>query len=101
MWFSPVREKPSLDETALVRKVNNITEVVIACKESGLDWFYQLLQSMFRPKEDKDDVTKIHTEPPKALVTSCKQIVECLVRSILQLEENQPKQGNYLVFLLV
>lgn len=49
---------------------------------------------MFRPKEDKDDVTKVHMEPPKALVTSCKQIVECLVRHILQLEENQPEQGQ-------
>ena len=42
---------------------------------------------MFRPKEDKDDVTKINTEPPKSLVTACKQIVDCLVRHILVLEE--------------
>ena len=46
MWFTPVRERPTLDEKALVRKVNNITQVVITCQDSGLDWFYQLLQSV-------------------------------------------------------
>ncbi|KAK7086913.1 hypothetical protein SK128_008836 [Halocaridina rubra] len=96
MWFTPVREKPHVDEEALLRKVNNITEVVVACRDTGLDWFEQLLHSMFRPKEDKDDVTKINTEPPKQLVTACKQIVDCLVRHILVLEEggvkNQPTE---------
>ena len=43
---------------------------------------------MFRPKEDKEDVTKINTEPPKPLVTACKQIVDCLVKHILVLEES-------------
>lgn len=54
MWFSPVREKPHLDKESLLIKVNNITEVVIACKDTGLDWFEQLLQSVsltpFAPK---------------------------------------------------
>ncbi|XP_071519960.1 nipped-B-like protein [Panulirus ornatus] len=88
MWFTPVRERPHLDEESLLRKVNNITEVVVACRDTGLDWFEQLLQSMFKPREDKDDVTKINTEPPKSLVTACKQIVDCLVRHILVLEED-------------
>lgn len=42
---------------------------------------------MFKPKEDRDDVTKINTEPPRTLVTACKQIVDCLVNHILVLEE--------------
>ncbi|CAL4060266.1 unnamed protein product, partial [Meganyctiphanes norvegica] len=88
MWFTPVRERPNLDKEALLRKVNNITEVVVTCKETGLDWFEQLLHSMFRPKEDKDDVTKVNTEPPKTLITACKQIVDCLVKHILVIEEN-------------
>ncbi|KAK4306344.1 hypothetical protein Pmani_021828 [Petrolisthes manimaculis] len=88
MWFTPVRERPHLDETALLRKVNNITEVVVACRDTGLDWFEQLLHSMFKPREDKDDVTKVVSEPPKSLVTACKQIVDCLVRHILVLEED-------------
>ncbi|KAK3884098.1 hypothetical protein Pcinc_011609 [Petrolisthes cinctipes] len=88
MWFTPVRERPHLDEAALLRKVNNITEVVVACRDTGLDWFEQLLHSMFKPREDKDDVTKVVSEPPKSLVTACKQIVDCLVRHILVLEED-------------
>merc|ERR1712106_823470 len=88
MWFTPVRERPQLDKEALLRKVNNITEVVVTCKETGLDWFEQLLHSMFRPKEDKEDVTKVNTEPPKTLITACKQIVDCLVKHILVIEEN-------------
>ena len=100
MWFTPVRDRPNLDEAALVRKVDNITQVVITCQDSGLDWFHQLLQSMFRPKEDKEDVTKIHTEPPKTLVTSCKQIVDCLVKHVLMLEENNPAQVNQTIVTL-
>ncbi|XP_050736968.1 nipped-B-like protein isoform X1 [Eriocheir sinensis] len=88
MWFTPVRDRPHLEEEALLRKVNNITEVVVACRDTGLDWFEQLLQSMFKPREDKEDVTKVVSEPPKSLVTACKQIVDCLVRHILVLEED-------------
>lgn len=43
---------------------------------------------MFKPREDKEDVTKVVNEPPKSLVTACKQIVDCLVRHILVLEED-------------
>ena len=46
MWFTPVRERPHLDKNTLLRKINHITEVVIACRETGLDWFEQLLQSV-------------------------------------------------------
>ena len=46
MWFTPVRERPQVDEVALLRKVNNITEVVVACRDTGLDWFEQLLHSV-------------------------------------------------------
>ena len=43
---------------------------------------------MFKPREDKEDVTKVVSEPPKSLVLACKQIVDCLVRHILVLEED-------------
>lgn len=42
---------------------------------------------MFKPKEDKDDSTKIQTEPPKALLLACEQIVNCLIENVLRLEE--------------
>jgi len=88
MWFCPVREKPQLDFTALMRKVMNITDVVAACRDTGLDWLEQLLQQLFRPKEDKEiPTTKVNVEPPRALLTACQQIVDCLVENILRLEE--------------
>ncbi|CAG0895763.1 unnamed protein product, partial [Darwinula stevensoni] len=93
MWFSPVRERPVLDKEALIHKVLNITDVVATCKEVGLDWIEQLLLSLFKPKEDKEDSTKVVTEPPKALVTACHQIVDCLVENILQIEENSLEQS--------
>lgn len=87
MWFTPVRERPSLDSESLLRKVMNITDVVAASKDMGLEWFEQLLVSLFKPKEDKDDSTKMQTEPPRALLTACKQIVDCLIENVLRLEE--------------
>ncbi|KAK2582564.1 hypothetical protein KPH14_004854 [Odynerus spinipes] len=87
MWFTPVRERPTLDSDSLLRKVMNITDVVAASKDMGLEWFEQLLVSLFKPKEDKDDSTKMQTEPPKALLTACKQIVDCLIENVLRLEE--------------
>ncbi|KYM86618.1 Nipped-B-like protein [Atta colombica] len=87
MWFTPVSERPSLDTESLLRKVMNITDVVATSKDMGLEWFEQLLVSLFKPKEDKDDSTKMQTEPPRALLTACKQIVDCLIENVLRLEE--------------
>lgn len=87
MWFTPVRERPTLDSDSLLRKVMNITDVVAASKDMGLEWFEQLLVSLFKPKEDKDDSTKMQMEPPRALLTACKQIVDCLIENVLRLEE--------------
>lgn len=46
MWFTPVRERPNFDANGLLRKVMNITDVVAASKEIGLEWFEQLLLSV-------------------------------------------------------
>lgn len=48
MWFVPLRERhrsPDEDEL-LVTKCRNITDVVVACKDTGLEWFEQLLQTV-------------------------------------------------------
>ncbi|GLH15037.1 hypothetical protein R5R35_008246 [Gryllus longicercus] len=88
MWFTPVRERGPGNSSALLRKVMNITDVVAASRDMGLEWFEQLLLSLFKPKEDKDDATtKAHPEPPRALLTACKQIVDCLIENVLRLEE--------------
>jgi cohesin loading factor subunit SCC2 len=46
MWFTPIRERPTLDSAALIRKVMNITDVVAASRDMGLEWFEQLLLSV-------------------------------------------------------
>lgn len=123
MWFTPVRERPSLDTKSLIRKVMNITDVVATSREIGMEWFEQLLVSvsslnlehmfclfttnlvelkcinfllpqLFKPREDKDDSTKVHSEPPKALLTACKQIVDCLIENVLRLEESSNTQNK-------
>ncbi|CAG9828593.1 unnamed protein product [Diabrotica balteata] len=88
MWFTPTKD------SSLLRKVMNITDVVASSKEIGLEWFEQLLVSLFKPKEDKDDSTKVMTEPPKALLLACRQIVDCLIENVLSLEENTDNSGS-------
>lgn len=89
MWFQPMNERrrSEKEEHLLVTKAENITDVVVACRDTGLEWFEQLLQTLFRPKEDKDDATKVNREPPKALVIACQQIVDCLIETVLKSEE--------------
>ncbi|XP_034840384.1 nipped-B protein isoform X1 [Maniola hyperantus] len=95
MWFSPCSNSSrhgALDITAatadpLTRKVLNITDVVVSSRDMGLEWFQQLLMSLFKPKEDKEDSTKIIYQPPKSLLVACQQIVDCLIEHLLQLEE--------------
>ncbi|XP_068082252.1 nipped-B-like protein isoform X2 [Anabrus simplex] len=96
MWFTPIRERMSYNSSALLRKVMNITDVVAASRDMGLEWFEQLLLSLFKPKEDKDDSTKVHQEPPRALLTACKQIVDCLIENVLRLETSfaQEEEGH-------
>ncbi|KAF0287117.1 Nipped-B-like protein [Amphibalanus amphitrite] len=94
MWFTPVREQRDRREQqddsnpVLLKKVMDITDVVVACRETGLDWFEQLLNTLFKPKEDKEDSTKVVFEPPKSLLTASRQIVDCLVQHILRIEES-------------
>ncbi|XP_063929333.1 nipped-B-like protein isoform X2 [Zophobas morio] len=88
MWFTPTKD------TSLLRKVMNITDVVASSKDIGLEWFEQLLLSLFKPKEDKDDSTKVQTEPPKALLLACRQIVDCLIENVLRLEETNDGSGS-------
>ncbi|XP_037089456.1 nipped-B-like protein B [Pollicipes pollicipes] len=92
MWFTPVRERGERDDAALLKKVMDITDVVVACRETGLDWFEQLLNTLFKPKEDKEDSTKVVFEPPKSLLTASRQIVDCLVQHILRIEDRGSSQ---------
>lgn len=48
MWFVPVRERnrQAEDEQLLVTRAKNITDVVVACRETGYEWFEQLLETV-------------------------------------------------------
>ncbi|XP_008422496.1 nipped-B-like protein B isoform X2 [Poecilia reticulata] len=76
LWFSPT---PSHDEEAMHRKILNITDVVLACKDSGYDWFEQLLQNLLKSEEDAS------YKPTKK---ACVQLVDNLVEHILKYEES-------------
>jgi cohesin loading factor subunit SCC2 len=90
MWFIPIRERGRTPEDTelLLTRARNITDVVVACRDTGLEWFEQLLNTLFKPKEDKEDATIKNTEPPPQLVLACQQIVDCLVESVLRMEES-------------
>ena len=89
MWFQPMseRRRSAKEEHLLVTKAENITDVVVACHDTGLEWFEQLLQTLFKPKEDKDDATKVNKESNRQLVLACQQIVDCLMERVLKSEE--------------
>lgn len=108
MWFMPVREKP-LDTRTLMQKVMHITDVVHACEDIGLEWFEQLLQSLFKPKDEgkeKDDVitqaknNQVQVEPPKALLLACKQIVSCLIDYTVRLDSTDDRTPQKLLSCL-
>lgn len=51
---------------------------------------------LFKPKDDKEDVREkvVNPEPPKAVVTASKQIVDCLVEHVLRIEENSANSAT-------
>ncbi|RZF42069.1 hypothetical protein LSTR_LSTR006662 [Laodelphax striatellus] len=101
MWFTPVSERPTTDTQALIRKVMNITDVVAASKDMGLEWFEQLLLSLFKPKDDKEDSRQVKQEPPHALLLACKQIVDCLIDNVIRLDGRGGGSSQRLVACMV
>ncbi|MEE6458027.1 hypothetical protein FKM82_000154 [Ascaphus truei] len=76
LWFSPT---PQNDKEAMTRKILNITDVVAACKDTGYDWFEQLLQNLLKVEEDATY---------KPVKKACTQLVDNLVEHILKYEES-------------
>ncbi|XP_037608532.1 nipped-B-like protein B isoform X2 [Sebastes umbrosus] len=76
IWFTPT---PGHDKNALTRKILNITDVVLACKDTGYDWFEQLLQNLLKSEEQAS------YKPAKK---ACVQLVDNLVEHILKYEES-------------
>ncbi|XP_066509612.1 nipped-B-like protein A [Hoplias malabaricus] len=75
LWFTPTANH---DKEGMNRKIINITDVVAACRDSGYDWFEQLLQNLFKAEEDSS------YKPAKK---ACVQLVDNLVEYILKHEE--------------
>ncbi|KAM6985316.1 nipped-B-like protein B [Aplochiton taeniatus] len=75
LWFTPT---PNHDKEAMTRKILNITDVVSACKDTGYDWFEQLLQNLLKSEEDASY---------KPARKACFQLVDNLVEHILKYEE--------------
>ncbi|XP_056127240.1 nipped-B-like protein B isoform X1 [Rhinichthys klamathensis goyatoka] len=76
LWFTPT---PNHDKEAMTRKILNITDVVAACRDSGYDWFEQLLQNLLKSEEDASY---------KPARKACVQLVDSLVDHILKYEES-------------
>ncbi|XP_053394741.1 nipped-B-like protein isoform X2 [Mercenaria mercenaria] len=78
MWFTPLSSREK-DSTKLIQRVVNITEVVAASKDTGFEFIEQLLDNLLKKDE--------HGNYNKSALTSCRQIVDCLVENVLRLEE--------------
>ncbi|XP_037633011.1 nipped-B-like protein A isoform X1 [Sebastes umbrosus] len=76
LWFTPT---PAHDKETMTRKILNITDVVAACRDTGYDWFEQLLQNLFKTEEDAT------YKPAKK---ACVALVDNLVEHILKYEES-------------
>ncbi|XP_069483246.1 nipped-B-like protein isoform X4 [Ambystoma mexicanum] len=76
LWFTPT---PQNDKEAMTRKILNITDVVATCRDTGYDWFEQLLQNLLKTEEDSSY---------KPVRKACTQLVDNLVEHILKYEES-------------
>ncbi|KAM9822246.1 nipped-B-like protein B isoform 3-T4 [Syngnathus typhle] len=76
LWFTPT---PAHDKETMTRKILNITDVVAACRDTGYDWFEQLLSNLLKSEEDAA------YKPAKK---ACVQLVDNLVEHILKYEES-------------
>ncbi|XP_077981351.1 nipped-B-like protein isoform X2 [Glandiceps talaboti] len=98
MWFTPLRGSDTA--SGVLRRVHHITDVVAACKETGYEWFEQLLcNSLVLPDGKSESALDggragnrklVRTENDnynKPVFRACEQIVDCLVENVLRLEE--------------
>ncbi|CAH2330173.1 nipped-B isoform X1, partial [Pelobates cultripes] len=82
LWFTPT---PQNDKEAMTRKILNITDVVAACRDTGYDWFEQLLQNLLKIEEDASY---------KPVKKACTQLVDNLVEHILKYEESMAETDS-------
>ncbi|XP_062984216.1 nipped-B-like protein isoform X4 [Elgaria multicarinata webbii] len=94
LWFTPT---PHNDKEAMTRKILNITDVVAACRDTGYDWFEQLLQNI-QPSIPKLPILQLLKSEEdasyKPVKKACTQLVDNLVEHILKYEESLADSDN-------
>ncbi|XP_076440937.1 nipped-B-like protein A isoform X2 [Babylonia areolata] len=85
MWFSPVGTRER-DSSRLLQKVMNITDVVAASKDTGYEFFEQMLENLLKKDEDGNY--------NKTAILACTQIVDCLVENVLRIEEKSVEMSE-------
>ncbi|XP_028966987.1 nipped-B-like protein [Galendromus occidentalis] len=83
LWFVPCKDG---ETERITQKVRNICHVVAACRDTGLEWFEQLLANLLRSKEHEANLP--HTK------RACRQIVDALVDNVLELEGDQQQNAR-------
>ncbi|KAM7351654.1 nipped-B cohesin loading factor isoform 2-T2 [Cochliomyia hominivorax] len=91
MWFTPCSKN---DKHGILRKINQIIDVVNTAHDTGTSWLEGLLNSIFQPKENmpkldgsNQDPVKKSTEPPHEIVLACQQLADGLVKRLIELED--------------
>ncbi|XP_073824751.1 nipped-B cohesin loading factor isoform X2 [Musca autumnalis] len=91
MWFTPCSKG---DKHGVLRKINQIIDVVNTAHDTGTSWLEGLLNSIFQPKENmlksdgsSQDVIKKNTEPPPEIILACQQLADGLVDRLIELED--------------
>ncbi|XP_061397240.1 nipped-B protein [Musca vetustissima] len=91
MWFTPCAKG---DKHGILRKINQIIDVVNTAHDTGTSWLEGLLNSIFEPKENmlkldgsSQDVIKKNTEPPPEIILACQQLADGLVDRLIELED--------------
>ncbi|KAL5016356.1 hypothetical protein ScPMuIL_005945 [Solemya velum] len=85
MWFTAVSTRGK-DAPKLLQKVVNVTEVVAACKDTGYEFFEQLLENLLKKDEDGNF--------NKGALIACEQMVDCLVEHVLRIEEKSVESNE-------
>lgn len=92
MWFTPC---PKGDKHGVLRKINQIIDVVNTAHDTGTSWLEGLLNSIFQPKENMlkpdgggaQEAVKKNTEPPQEIILACQQLADGLVDRLIELED--------------
>lgn len=85
IWFTPVKEKPAFESQLLVKKVKNMTNVLMISNETSVECVEKLINNIFKIKDKNECVS-----------AAGKQIVDCLIETIIHVEKKPSAQKRLL-----